>query len=182
MAVAAALVEAVNSARAEAKLKLRWPVREVAVTGAAEFGDAVSSLQDILLEACNSTSIRFSADKPVGWPGKPFSVGALSGEAFVDPARDEALLGEALFRELVRAVQAARKDAGLNVRDRVRLLFFSQDQKVASLLEARSQELAAGVGASSVSQASSEEELSSLGKPLSVELEGMRAGASFARS
>ena len=182
MAAAISLVESVNASRAEAKLKLRWPVQEVCVTGPAELSQAVDSLQEVLREACNALSVRYSAQPPVGWPGKPFSVGTLTGQAFVNPERNEELLCEALFRELVRAIQSGRKEAGLNVKDRIRLAVFSPNEQVKKLLSSRSTELAKSVGAAEASLASSEAELAQVGRPKVVALEGLSVLASFARA
>ncbi len=48
---------------------------------------------------------------------------------------DDALLLEGIARDIVRAIQQARKDAGLHITDRIRLALVSEDTKVVSSIE-----------------------------------------------
>lgn len=183
MAVALAVVEGANSARADAKLKLRWPVRSVAVSGPAELKEAVDMLQPVMREACNALSIDYAANAPAGdWPSKPFVAGSLSGTVSVNPARDQELLFEAFYRELVRAVQAARKQAGLDVRkDSISLYVLPSDDNVRSLLSARTESFASDVGAKKVVFVGSASDLKE-GVPIEpVQLDAFGVKAVFAR-
>jgi isoleucyl-tRNA synthetase len=177
MSLARAAVEAVNAARQEAKLKLRWPVREVGLAGPSPLPRAVQELEGILREACNARSVKYLEHVPAGWLAKPFAAGS---SIYLDPTRDEELLGEAFLRELARAVQAARKEAGLSVRDRIHLVVHSEDAGVRSLLSKHAAELAHAVGAREARVAAGESELGA--KPLSVELGGLKAKVSFAKA
>jgi hypothetical protein len=66
------------------------------------------------------------------------------------------------------------------VRDRIRVLLHSEDAGVRSLLSKHAAELAHAVGAREARVAAGESELGA--KPLSVELEGLKAKVSFAKA
>ncbi|MBK7974240.1 MAG: hypothetical protein IPK07_13490 [Deltaproteobacteria bacterium] len=54
----------------------------------------------------------------------------------LDTAVDAALRREGLAREVVSAWQAARKDAGLEVSDRIRVSWATDDRELAAAIEA----------------------------------------------
>lgn len=182
MAQVISLVEAVNAARAEAKLKLRWPIGEILVSGAKGLEQTITALQPVLQSACNAQAVRFAPQPPTGWSSKPFKVQDLEGQAFVNPVRDNYLMGQAFIREVARAVQAARKQAGLQVKDRVRLVLLPGSEPSKKLLQAHSAELAKSVGASEVTLATSASALPTVVKPFSIDLEGLMVQVAFVKS
>jgi len=120
------IVEASYAARHEAGIKLRWPVSSVVVESARkDVAGAVDELQDILRNMCNAKEVTVAARAPTGEFAK---AEAAVGAVFVDSQMTPTLLNEALFRELVRAVQAMRKKAGLEVSDRISLTLTSDDK------------------------------------------------------
>ena len=187
-------VELGRAARAQAKLKVRQPLREAVVVAADREGEAIGRLEQLLSEELNVKSVRYvsEAEELGQFEVKPNyrSLGPRFGKAMpqvaaavaaLDPARlragervginvdghdheigpddvimvlqplegyqversgthavalnlelDEQLRREGLAREVVHAVQAARKDAGLNVEDRIALRLGGDDE----LLEA----------------------------------------------
>jgi len=146
MALAMKITEACNSARQEAGIKLRWPVKEVVVTGDGA-KDAVEGLNELLKASNNSLSVVFSASEPIGeYAFREFE----GGKAFVDSARSPELLHEAVFRELLRAIQAERKKQGMVVSESIELSVESADSAFVQFLKSREAGLKNEVGASSV--------------------------------
>ena len=94
------------SMRAAAKLKIRQPLASVTIPTEGEFVD----FRDILLEELNVKDVK------------------VGGELAIDTELTPELRSEGLAREIVRHIQAARKNAGLNVDDRIRLGLHSDDE------------------------------------------------------
>lgn len=93
------------SLRAAARLKIRQPLASVTIPTAGSFVD----FADILTEELNVKSV------------------IVGGELDIDTVITDDLKKEGIAREIVRFVQAARKDAGLNIDDRIRLDLQSDD-------------------------------------------------------
>jgi isoleucyl-tRNA synthetase len=144
MKAAMAITEASNAARQQAKVRLRWPVREILVSGESATQKAVAELKELLLRATNAKSIRFVEERDA--PKQFVAVEFEGGRVFLNPARDEELVREALLRELIRAIQAARKTAGLSVREQISLAI-ATDKATEQKLGAAANELKAEVGA-----------------------------------
>ncbi|MCX6767912.1 MAG: isoleucine--tRNA ligase [Candidatus Micrarchaeota archaeon] len=157
MARAMEIVEAAGSARQEAAIKLRWPVKEIVAVGDAVLEKTVAELNAVLVRACNAQRVVFwkKEEGTAGFVARDVS----GGKVFLNPVRDEALVNESLFRELVRAVQDARKKKGFDVKERVLLTVFSRDRKLADFLRAKEKELAKEVGAAEAAVVDSEPRL-----------------------
>jgi isoleucyl-tRNA synthetase len=174
MFLAMQVTEAVNSARQEAGIKLRWPVREVVVAGDNRVRVAVERLNGVLRVLNNALSVRAVRELPAGLvarQGRGFAVG-------IARELDEELLNAALLRELSRAVQDARKKAGLSVRDFIALKVFAGGS-VLGFLKGVSSEFAREVGAREIVFVGAEGELGA--NRVEAGVAGKRVLASFER-
>ncbi|MFH0836385.1 MAG: class I tRNA ligase family protein, partial [Candidatus Micrarchaeota archaeon] len=152
MALVMQATEALNSLRQEAGVKLRWPVARVIFSGGKEAQSAVKRLGEVITSMNNALAVEF-VEKPA--KKKTLLVRELSPELTVilDSERTPELENQALYRELIRAIQEARKKNGFVVEDKIALTL-EADKAFASFLKARTKELESEVGASSVSLAS----------------------------
>lgn len=96
------------SLRASAGIKIRQPLNSVTVPTRGEFVD----FEEILKDELNVKDVLYA------------------DEVGIDPEITAALKREGIAREIIRHVQAARKDAGLNVNDRIRLSLTSDEQDI----------------------------------------------------
>ncbi len=96
------------SLRAKASLKVRQPLASVTVPGLGEFVD----FEDILTEELNVKTVK-------------------TGDAVaIDEKLTPALKREGMMREVIRHIQSARKNAGLNVDDRIKLGMTTEDSEL----------------------------------------------------
>ncbi|MBI5228501.1 isoleucine--tRNA ligase [Candidatus Micrarchaeota archaeon] len=137
--------EAVNSARQEEKIKLRWPLRELIVSGDSKTERTVEVLQGILCSTNNVKNVLFSDSPPPNLKEKAFE----GGKVFFSPKRDEELINESFYRELIRSIQEARKTHGFNVTESISLSI-SADEAFSAYLESRKNELKKEVGAKAI--------------------------------
>lgn len=113
------IIEAAMAARNEAKIKLRYPFRRLAVLSSDEaVKAAIGTAGEIILKMANCKEVAAVAAAPEG--------GWARGEAegftvFVETAMDEALVGEAAAREITRKIQQMRKDGGFTVTQKIDL-------------------------------------------------------------
>ncbi len=104
------------SQRSKAQLKVRQPLQSITIKGGEDLGPNINLYLDILKEELNV--------KKVHWSTK----GEESIE--VDLHITAELKREGRAREVVRLVQRARKDAGLDVNDRITLKLLAKDKDV----------------------------------------------------
>jgi isoleucyl-tRNA synthetase len=96
------------SIRAKEQLKVRQPLASVTIQSEGKF----VNFEDILTEELNVKSVKI---------GKEFAL-----DLKITPA----LKSEGLAREVIRHIQTARKDAGLNIDDRISLVLDTEDKEL----------------------------------------------------
>jgi len=147
MEIVKQLSEAANAARQKAGLKLKWPVASVVIVSKKkEVAAAVKALNGTLKEICNAKKVVSAASKP---KGEFAYVESPAAGVSVETRMDEALVREALIRELVRKVQEMRKNAGLKITDKIRLTLDS-DAKTDAFLKKQAGALKKEVGAANL--------------------------------
>jgi isoleucyl-tRNA synthetase len=114
MAAARRFVEQGLAARDAARVRVRQPLRSLAVPG----DPLPEELAAIVRDELNVKALLFGAP-----------------EVQLDTEVDEELRAEGLAREVVRQVNDLRKKAGLNVEDRIRLRWEAEDGVLAGALE-----------------------------------------------
>jgi isoleucyl-tRNA synthetase len=113
-------VNAGLSIRAKERQKVRQPLASVTVP---TFGTTID-FKDILKDELNVKDV--------------FDGGEVSLDLYVTPE----LAREGLMREVVRHIQSARKDAGLNVDDRIHLSLTTDDEDIRKAITEHEQEIA----------------------------------------
>jgi len=108
------------SARAKAQMKVRQPLATMNVSGAESLGSNVELYLDVLKEEVNVKQVTWSEQGEY--------------EVTLDLELTEELRQEGIAREVVRAVQSARKDAELEVDDKIKLSLVADDDSVASAI------------------------------------------------
>ena len=117
MKIVQEIIEAVNAARKENNVKIRWPVESVHIETEDETAkSAVITFEKVLKNMTNSKDV--SMGKTDGYE-KDFS----KGKIYVSK---NILKNEALLRELFREVQSQRKQSKLNVEDKI-VLYLDND-------------------------------------------------------
>lgn len=113
------LVEAGISARQDAGVKLRWPVRTVIIESEPAILDKIRPLEDILktMLNCREVVLCRPGEKPL--PPKASSCECPEGRVVVDCELSDELKAEALARELVRRLQLMRRELSLKMEERV---------------------------------------------------------------
>lgn len=156
MGVAMSITEATNAARKDAGFKLRWPVRQVIVTGDATIEKAVIDLQSILLSSLNALEVSYHQEKPEGsFAVKEFKGGCV----YVNTERSETLEHMARFRELTRKIQAERKKAGLHVKDEIALTLHVADSSFKDFVQKHANELKDAVSAKNATVSDSKQRI-----------------------
>ncbi|MCA9323729.1 isoleucine--tRNA ligase [Candidatus Saccharibacteria bacterium] len=140
-----ALRDAVNeglSLRAKSQLKIRQPLRGVSVSGGQDLGTQTEEYLEVLKEELNVKTVQWST----------------SGEYSVqlDTEITDELRLEGLAREVVRAVQSARKGAELQVDDRI-LLSIVSDGPLKEAVETNKEYIASETLAENINTSASTE-------------------------
>ena len=139
------------SLRAKAGLKVRQPLASVSVPNLGRFVD----YEAILTDELNVKSVKI---------GKSVAI---------DEKLTAELKREGLMREVIRYVQAARKKAGLNVDDHIKLLLTAEDKELAKAIDEHRDEIYAETLAEGVATAGDYTE--------DVTVEGMKLTVSLSK-
>lgn len=126
--------------RAKAQIKVRQPLASVRVSGASDLGIHAKDYIDVIKEEVNVKTVKWVSD----------------GEYTVqlDTIITPELHKEGLAREVIRAVQNARKTAGLLIDDRIKLILGSETE-LQEAIKAHKSTIANEVLADSISISSS---------------------------
>ncbi len=142
------LGEVVRAMRQKAEVKLRWPLNKLVVQGERTELSKLMRGKEVLKSLTNVKEIEFTEEKPKEREGYVVeSYGELS--LYLDVRLDEDLKHEALFRELIRAIQAARKEHGLKVEQKIAIRLRAGEE-LADYLERNLSRLMDEIGASKV--------------------------------
>jgi isoleucyl-tRNA synthetase len=161
--MAKAVIEAVNFARQEADIKLKWPLSEIHVVCKEEsYREALLDVKEIIKSMANVADVRVC--EKAHKAGKKFEHGEI--------VLGEVLKGDALLRELVRKIQMLRKEAGLKVTERIALTLETDKETEKTLTESQ-KEILEGVGAGSLAFGQLSEQRGSM------EFEGAKIGIWF---
>jgi isoleucyl-tRNA synthetase len=148
MNVAKNVIDASLSARQQANIKLRWPMKRIVVVSTdKKTHEAVTKLRKILQFMANVKTVEIAKSET---KGDFISVEFASGKVFIDKKLDEEMMKEALIRELIREVQDLRKKNGFNVKQTIKLTLVSGDS-TAKLLKKNEELIKKEVGASQIS-------------------------------
>lgn len=104
------------AARAKAQIKVRQPLRSITISGAQQLGPNAQDYMSVIREELNVKNVIWNDSGDYG--------------VELDNAIDDELMNEGIAREIVRAVQSARKKAGLQLDDRIYLLVSSEESVI----------------------------------------------------
>jgi isoleucyl-tRNA synthetase len=131
-------VSLVYSARQTASLKRRWPLNKVVVIAPKELCQALKGVEDLFRDLANTKTAEYATQKTHRCADLDKWATASEGKIsiFLDPHRDEKLLGAGLMRDLARRVQALRKELGYMPTDVLETVYISElDDESRRLLE-----------------------------------------------
>lgn len=159
MVLAKTIVEAGNSVRQVANIKLRWPVQSIVVSG-KDYEQTVNEMNELIKFMLNAKELKYS-DEPMGENFAKLEISKPSGAIYLNKTMDDATLNEALLRELIRAVQQERKERKMVVSETIKL-FVSADASSLDYLKNQQNQIKSEVGASEINftQLSSGKEVS----------------------
>jgi len=123
MDVTKKIAETANAMRQENKIKLRWPLRNLIISGDDNTKMAVRMFADVLKNMCNVKNVKFTQPNATfGRQAGAMNYKDVDGiKIFLDTQMDDELKEEALVRELIRKVQEKRKKDDLKVADKISL-------------------------------------------------------------
>ena len=142
------LGEVVRAMRQRAGVKLRWPLRRLVIQGEDERLAKLRVGKEILKSLVNVQEITLEREKPRGV--SEYLQESFDGlNLYLDVTLDEGLRREAILRELMRAVQAARKERGLSVEQKI-VLYLRTATEFADFIQKNLNRLLDEVGATRV--------------------------------
>ncbi len=131
-------VSLVYAARQSAGLKRRWPLSGLVIAGPKEVCNALRTVGELLVELTNVQTVEYATEKAPQLVLDEKWATASEGniQVFLNPHRDEKLLGAGLMRDLARRVQALRKELGYMPTDTLKAVYIAElDDESIRLLE-----------------------------------------------
>ena len=114
------IIETVRALKAEGKIKLRWPTRGLLILNKSEDQSADPLVfQNLIQEMSNVKELTVVSDKPTDSNLKSAEVGDFT--VFLDLTDSEDLQQERILSDLLRQIQALRKQAKLQIGDPIAL-------------------------------------------------------------
>jgi isoleucyl-tRNA synthetase len=148
MAIAKEVCSVALTARQDAKVKVRWPLRTLSVGAKShEFGDAVNAMAPLIARVVNVKEIKTVSDKPKG--EKIFEKELPEAKLYLDAEIDEALYEEAIVNEVKRRVQMLRKEGELVEKDEI-TVYFSGEDEMTAIVKKNAKAICDGVNAKDV--------------------------------
>src|SRR5690606_23541823 len=118
-------------------VKVRQPLRMFEIRGKNVNVDALKQYNEVFVEELNVKDVVFNSNHYYDEDPDGEFIGQIELEL------NEELLQEGMSREVIRHVQAARKNAGLNVDDRIRLSLSTSDERLSQAIAAHQTAIAA---------------------------------------
>jgi isoleucyl-tRNA synthetase len=141
---AKAVIDAALSARQQANIKLRWPIRRIVVVSTdKKTHEAVTKLRKTIQFMANAKDVKIEKSEK---KGEFVSAEFDGGIVVIDKKLDAEMMNEALIRELIREIQDLRKKNGFNVKQTIKLTLITDDA-TAKLLKKNEESIKKEVGA-----------------------------------
>lgn len=144
-----------NSIRMTSQVSVKQPLQTIYVTGGASFEVNNESLLELVKDELNVKNVEFVAEMPADVEKLSDSVMSGSICGAMDLTLTEELRLEGVARELVRTIQELRKEKGLNVADKVDVVYEETEDNVRAV-ELFGDEIKKKVGANSIVKGTSE--------------------------
>lgn len=133
MKAAKAIVDSTMFARQEIGINLRRPLLEIVVEPKDDgVSAACQRLSDLILSMTNVKAMRVMNEFTGGVEYSEFPESSFN--IYINKSRPTEIVAESVSRDLIRAVQVARKKSGLHVGDRIKLAIHA-DAEIIDLLE-----------------------------------------------
>ncbi len=150
MAQSRLVVEYVLSLRKEAGIKVRQPLGGVEVVGLSLSQDYLAIIQDEV----NVKDVRCVDTLSASFMSKTDNGMSVA----LDTTVNEELLQEGVLRELVRAVNMLRKDAGLTIHDNARIMYTTADELIVTVITKYEADLLESTASVSIEQGEASQE------------------------
>jgi len=147
------VVSVAHSLRSEAGHPLRQKLATLYITNLKRF-DKNDALIELIQAEANVANVAFD-EKPSS--SKCAKLG--DAEICLDTELTEELKKEGLYRELTRALQDARKNAGLTVGEKAKLIYEVNDPLLKSVIEEKKNELTEATNFSEIEEGDAETEI-----------------------
>lgn len=137
-------------ARQQAKIKTRWPIREVYIeTKSQEVANAIKQFNSVLCKSLNAKSVSVNDAAPSGeYISSPFE----GGNVYINKHIDEGLYEEGILNDIKRRIQNMRKNAKLIEKDRIAVNLAS-DKEIEAIVKKHAEKLKEMVNAEEIGYA-----------------------------